>query len=99
MYAMTGKLNAQADRRGELVEILTQAAQLVSGLAGCRMYIVCEELANANAVCVFEIWDDKEAHDASLKDGQVRSLIAQARHLLNGAPEGAELHVVSGHGI
>jgi quinol monooxygenase YgiN len=99
MYAMTGKLTSQPGQRTALVDILKRAADLVDGLPGCRMYIVCEDISNETTVWVFEMWDDKQAHDDSLKDEHVRGLIAQARPLLGGAPAGAELRVAGGHGI
>ncbi len=46
-----------------------------------------------------EIWEDKAAHDASLKDERVRALIQQAMPLMGGAPSGAELKVIGGHGL
>jgi quinol monooxygenase YgiN len=99
MYAMTGKLTAQAGRRDQLVDILKRAADLVGGMHGCRMYIVTEDLANETTVWVFEMWGDKEAHDASLTDERVRSLIDEAMPLMDGAPGGAELRVAGGYGI
>lgn len=99
MYAMTGRLIAQMGKRGELVHILKQAADLVGELPACRMYIVCEDLSNDTHVWVFEAWDDREAHDASLTDERVRALIAEARPLLADAPDGAELEVAGGYGI
>ena len=99
MYAMTGKLTAQAGKRDALVEILLRASNVVAQLPGCRAYIVNEDVADETCVWVFEIWDDKEAHDMSLKNERVRSLIAEAMPLMDGAPVGAELKVVGGHGI
>jgi quinol monooxygenase YgiN len=99
MYAMTGKLTAQSGRRDELVEILLSASRVVAQLRGCRAYIVNEDAGDEASVWVFEIWDDKDAHDASLKDEQVRSLITEAMPMMGGAPSGAELRVVGGHGI
>jgi quinol monooxygenase YgiN len=99
MYAMTGKLNAQIDKRDELVEILLRASNVAAQLRGCRAYIVNEDVADETCVWVFEMWDDKEAHDYSLKDERVRSLIAEAMPMMGGAPSGAELRVVGGHGI
>ncbi|MBL8078511.1 MAG: antibiotic biosynthesis monooxygenase [Anaerolineales bacterium] len=96
---MTGKLIAQNGKRAELVEILKQAAKLVGGLPACQRYIVCEDLSNDTHVWVFETWSDKQAHDDSLSDERVRSLISTARPLLAAAPDGAELRVVGGHGI
>ena len=99
MYAMTGKMIAQPGKRPELVNILTRAARLVGEMTGCRMYIVSEDVADENAAWVFEMWDDKTSHDESLKDERVRALIGEARPILGGAPEGAELRVAGGFGI
>lgn len=98
-YAMTGKLTAQPGKRTQMTDILLRAADVVSGLPGCKMYIVCEDMSNENAVWVFEMWDDKNAHDASLKDERVRALIGEARPFIGGAPDGAELRVAGGHGL
>ena len=99
MYAMTGRLTAQNGKRDELVEILLSASRVVAQLPGCRAYIVNEDVADETCVWVFEMWDDKEAHDSSLKDERVRVLIAEAMPLISGAPGGAELRVAGGHGI
>ena len=99
MYAMTGKLMAQAGKRNMLVEILLRASSAVAQLPGCCAYVVNEDVVDETCVWVFEVWNDKESHDASLKDERVRSLIAEALPLINGAPSGAELRVVGGHGI
>jgi quinol monooxygenase YgiN len=99
MYAMTGKFSAQSGKRAELVEILLRASNVVAQWQGCHAYIVSEDVADETCVWVFEIWDDKDAHDASLKDERVRALIAEAIPLMSGAPNGAELRVVGGHGI
>jgi quinol monooxygenase YgiN len=99
MYAMTGKLNAQSGKRNALVEILLRASEVVAQLSGCRAYIVNEDVADKTCVWIFEVWDDKEAHDMSLKDERVRSLIAEAMPLMDGPPGGTELKVAGGHGI
>lgn len=99
MYAMTGKLVAQNGKRSELVEILKQAAMLVGEIPQCHLYLVNEDLANETHIWVYELWDGKEAHDASLGNEHVRSLISQARPLLACAPDGVELTAVGGHGV
>ncbi|MBI5965426.1 MAG: antibiotic biosynthesis monooxygenase [Chloroflexi bacterium] len=99
MYAMTGKLTTQTGKRNELIDILKRAANLVGQLPACRLYIVSEDIANENHVWIFEMWDDKEAHDSSLKDERVRALISEAMPLMDGAPDGVELRVAGGHGI
>lgn len=95
MYAMTGTLIAQAGKRDLLVSILVRASALVLTMPGCKAYIVLEDLKDEHAVAVFEIWDDKATHDASLQDPQVRSLIAEAMPILAGAPSGGEHRVAT----
>jgi quinol monooxygenase YgiN len=99
MYAMVGKLVAQTGKRDALVEILLRASDVVTQLSGCQAYIVNEDVANETHVWVFEVWSDKVAHDLSLKDERVRSLIVEAMPLISGAPDGAELRVMGGLGI
>jgi quinol monooxygenase YgiN len=99
MYAMAGKFIVQTDRRAEMIHILKRAVDMVAQLRGCHLYIVHEDAANESCVWVYEMWDDKESHDASLKDERVRALIAEAVPLMGGAPEGSELRVMGGYGV
>jgi quinol monooxygenase YgiN len=99
MYAMNGKLQAQPGKRTVLVDILLRAAKLVSTMRGCRSYIVLEDVQDESAVWVFEMWDDKESHDTSLRDEKVRGLIAEAMPILVGTPSGSELRVAGGVGV
>lgn len=96
MYALIGTLPALPGKRGELIAILERAAALTAEMSGCRMYLVLEDAADDSLVVVFEIWDDRESHDESLKDPRVGELIAQAMPLLGGAPAGRELRVAGG---
>lgn len=98
-YAMTGKLTAQPGMRGMLASILLRASEIVSGMSGCRAYIVMEDTGDESAVWVFEMWNDKDSHDASLRDEKVRALISEAMPLLAGPPGGSELRVLGGHGV
>jgi quinol monooxygenase YgiN len=96
---MTGKLQAQPGKRAALVKILLRAAQTVSTMRGCRSYIVLEDMQDESVVWVFEMWDDKEAHDASIQDKQVRGLIAEALPVIVNASSGSELRVAGGYGV
>ncbi|HNE04595.1 MAG TPA: antibiotic biosynthesis monooxygenase [Anaerolineales bacterium] len=95
MYAMTGTLTAQIGKRELLVNILVRASALVMTMPGCKAYIVLEDLKDEQTVAVFEMWDDKEAHDVSLQDPRVRSLISEAMPILAGAPSGGEYRVAT----
>ena len=99
MYAMVGQLIAQAGRRSEFAELLIRAASVVAQLPGCRMYLVHEDLSDENTLWVYEAWEDQESHAASLKDEQVRMLIAEAMPLMDGSPQGSALTLLGGHGL
>ena len=96
---MTGKLTSKAQSRDLLASILLRAAERVSQFSGCHAYIVLEDQQDENAVWVFEMWESLQAHDESLKDEQVRALIAEAMPLLSGAPGGSRFRVAGGYGI
>lgn len=78
---------------------MTRAAKVVGRLPGCRLYVINIDPADKTSIGIYEVWDDREAHDASLNDERVKSLIAEARPLLSGPPEAVELQVIGGHGI
>ncbi|MBI3170818.1 MAG: antibiotic biosynthesis monooxygenase [Chloroflexi bacterium] len=99
MYAITGKLSAQPGKRAQLAEILLRGSTMVAVMNGCRAYIILEDAKDDSTVWVFEMWDDKESHDASLRDENVRALISEAMPILAGAPSGSEPHVLGGHGV
>jgi quinol monooxygenase YgiN len=99
MYAMYEKLTSHPGKRSEFAAILTRAAEVVGQLPGCRLYIVHEDPADETTITVYEAWDDKAAHDASLQEARVRALIAEAMPLMGGPPAGVELRVVGGHGL
>lgn len=99
MYAMAGKLIAKPGQRGALINIMLQAADLVSQLPECRVYTVHEEAGDEHGVWIYELWLDKQAHDDSLKLPEVRNLIAQAFSLIDGNPQGYQLNYTGGHGV
>lgn len=99
MYGRQGKLVAQPGQRGRLADILLRAAALVGQLPGCRQYTVAEDPANDTDLFIFEVWDSPDAHAASLKLEAVLALIAEARPLLGGPPQGGALTVLGGHGL
>ncbi|MCQ3936618.1 MAG: antibiotic biosynthesis monooxygenase [Chloroflexi bacterium] len=96
---MMGKLTALNGKRGMLAEVLLRASQVAAQMDGCRSYVIFEDLRDETCLWVFETWDSKDAHDASLQDERVRSLIAEAKPMIDGMPFGAELRLIGGHGI
>lgn len=98
-FGMVGKLHAEPENREQLVDILSQASDLMQSAEGCNLYVVSKDADDDTAVWVMELWDSKEAHDNSLKREDVRALIGQAMPILIGSPDGATLIPVRGAGI
>ena len=98
MYGLQGKMIAKAGRRDALLALLLEASR-GEPLPGCRLYIVSEVPAEPDAIAITEVWDDKAAHDASLRLESVRALITQARPLIGGIGESLELRPVGGQGL
>jgi len=97
-YAMTGKLTARLGMGKQLADVLIRASKITAHMPGCRAYIVLDDAKDESVIWVFEMWDDKASHDASLQDENVRALIAEAMPMLAGAPDGSEFRVLGGHG-
>jgi quinol monooxygenase YgiN len=93
MYGMIGKMKARPGQRAALAAILGEGAGI---MPGCLNYIVAEDLADADALWITEIWDSKAAHDASLALPQVKDAIRRGRPLIAGFELGAELRPLSG---
>lgn len=100
MYLLHGKLEAKAGKEKQLEDILLAAAQSAPSMHGCHLYIIGKNESEPQSVFVTEIWDNKEAHDNSLKNEDTLALIRQAIPLLAQQPEkGDELEIIGGFGV
>ncbi len=97
-YGLFGKIVALDGKRDRLVEILLHAAELLKQNEKCLFYIVGKS-DNPNDIWVSELWEDKEAHDASLEPKDISELIMTARPLIADMPAGTEFQVLGGKGI
>ena len=98
MYAFSGSMRARPGRAGEIVTLLVDGAAALEKL-GCRSYVVGVALDEPDLVCVHEVWDSKDAHDASLQDADVREAIARAMPMLTGHFETHDFDVIGGFGL
>jgi quinol monooxygenase YgiN len=96
MYGLIGKMTAVAERRDELLAILTES---VGEMPGCLSYIVAKDATDPDAIWITEAWDSKSSHDASLSLPQVRQAIARAKPLIAGFGSGVVTTPVGGHGL
>ncbi|MDQ6859484.1 MAG: antibiotic biosynthesis monooxygenase [Chloroflexota bacterium] len=98
MYGLHGTLRAKPGQRDALLALL-RGSSGGEPMPGCRLYVVSELPAEPDAIDVFEVWDDKAAHHASLQLDRVRETIAKARPLIAGMGESVELRPVGGQGL
>ena len=96
MYGLIGKFVAEPGQRDALMNILIEG---ISGMPGCKSYIVAKDREDPNAIWVTEVWDSQESHSASLTLPSVRKAIEKGRPLIAGFGERFETEPVGGQGI
>ncbi|WP_314060838.1 antibiotic biosynthesis monooxygenase [uncultured Vagococcus sp.] len=82
-YSKYGKLTALDGHGKTLLSLLLEASEELKAVASCDCYIVGMNEEEPNAVYVFEVWENKAAHEASLTLDVVRNLIGQAMPILD----------------
>jgi len=68
-------------------------------MPGCLSYIVTQDPADVDAICITEVWDSKESHDASLSLPSVREAVAKGRPLIAGMDPATVTTPIGGHGL
>jgi quinol monooxygenase YgiN len=97
-FGLVGKLVAKPGERDRLADVLLRAAQAVAEAQGCRLYVVGVS-DDPDAVWVVEVWDDREAHQASLRLESVRALIGEGVPLIAEMAEPVDIRLLGGHGV
>ncbi len=80
MYGHVGYFTATEGNTAELLDILIQASREVPGIDGLIQYQIFS--GEDGRIWAVEIWDSKEAHDASLHLQITKDLIAKARPII-----------------
>ena len=78
---------------------LLEAADALEQVTGCHLYVVSRDPQDADSVWVMEVWENEDAHRASLELDAVQALIARARPIIKGMGERFELHPLGGKGL
>lgn len=99
LFGLFGKLTAHEGKRDALLEKMMKAADLMSSVPGCLLYVVGTSDTEPNAVFVTELWKDEDSHGASLSMGGVRNLIVETMPLLAEKPSGTKVKVAYGKGL
>jgi quinol monooxygenase YgiN len=97
-YGYIGSMRAREGCRGDIIKILLSGADGLRA-AGCQLYAVGTDPADADTIWVTEIWESAERHDASLQLPETRAAIAKAMPMLTGEFTRQELTVVGGLGV
>jgi quinol monooxygenase YgiN len=97
-YGYIGSMSAKEGHREEVIEILLGSADGLRG-AGCQLYAVGTDQADADVIWVSEIWESREQHDASLQLPETKDAIGRAMPLLTGEFSRQEVNVVGGLGV
>lgn len=96
MYGLIGKMKTAEGKRDELVKILLEGTDKMSG---CLSYIIANDPADPNAIWITEVWNSKASHEASLKLPSVQAAIAKGRSMIAGFGERFETEPVGGYGL
>ena len=99
-FGLQGRIVAAPGQSDALVALLLEAADVLSdGFPECRLYLISRSASDADSIWVTEVWTDREAHDASLRDERVRAVIARARPIITAMADSTELRPIGGKGL
>lgn len=96
MFGVLGKMRAHPGKRTELIAILLEGT---AAMPGCKSYVIAEDLEDADAIWITEVWDSAASHAASLQLPQVRAAIARARPIIAGFDSQVKTRVMGGMGL
>jgi quinol monooxygenase YgiN len=97
-YGYIGSMRVKEGHRDAVAAILTSGADGLRA-AGCRLYAVGLSVTDENVIWVSEIWDSRQAHDASLQLPEAKAAIATAMPMLTGEFTSQELTMAGGLGV
>ncbi len=98
-FGLYGKITVIDGARDTLVEILLEAAESMKDLDGCEIYLVNTSEDEPNAVLVYEVWSNEDAHKASLSLEVIQLLIKRATPIMIGMETISTLQPKGGKGI
>ncbi|MBU2669139.1 antibiotic biosynthesis monooxygenase [Actinoplanes bogorensis] len=95
LYGYLGSMKTKPGHRDEVASILTSGADGLRA-AGCHLYVVGLAADDDVTIWVSEIWESREAHDASLQLPETRAAIGRAMPMLTGEFTSQETVVAGG---
>ncbi len=98
-FCLFGKFTVVEGQRETMVQILLEAAESMKNLDDCEIYLVNISENEPDAVYVYEVWRDENAHKASLSLQATQTLIKRAKPLITGVERISTLKARGGKGI
>ncbi|MFC4812136.1 putative quinol monooxygenase [Paenibacillus sp. GCM10023250] len=98
-FGLSGKMIAQPGKRDELAAILTEAAASMHAVPDCQIYVVSLLPDEPDAIWITEVWDNAEAHRASLALEATQAMIARAKPLIAGFDQQVKHVPLGGKGM
>lgn len=97
-YGYIGSMRSRPGCRDKVAEILVGGAEALREV-GCQLYVISVSETDPDIIWSSEVWDSKEAHDASLQLPEAKAAIAEAMPMLTGEFTREELTVLGGLGV
>lgn len=98
-FSLYGKFTVQSGERDTMVNILLEAAESMSNIEDCEIYLVNITDNEPDSVYVYEVWSNEGAHQASLSLEATQKLIQQAKPIITGMERISTLKAMGGKGI
>lgn len=99
MIGFNTKFKTSPENRETFSQILATAAEAMSTIPECVLYVVSEDEHDSTVLWVTEAWTSTEAHDASLTSETAKALIGKAVPLLTERPVQTKLKSLEGKGV
>lgn len=96
MHGLIGKIIATPGNRDDLAAILLNGTR---DMPGCLSYVIANDPEDENALWITEVWENAEAHKASMSLPSVQEAIKAGRPMIAGFAERFETQPIGGHGI
>jgi quinol monooxygenase YgiN len=97
-YGYIGSMRTRPGCRDDVAAILVRGADALRAV-GCQLYVISVSESDPDIIWSSEVWDSKEAHDASLLLPEAKAAIAEVMPMLTGEFTRQELAVVGGLGV
>lgn len=77
-FGMQAVITAQPDKANDLALLLLEAAKLLAADEKCECYSVQQSIADPEKIYISEVWENEQAHKASLTNPAIREVITKA---------------------